>query len=116
PLLHCGLWLLLYTFAVMANVVGVTTLRRFSIRWIGAIVIQIAFAVSAHVTFSSNPAQIWLRLLTWLTVLGGFTGHLNVSLRAPLTRGWNWLRWITVVAVAITGLIASVLVVRESPG
>lgn len=111
-----GFWLSIFSLVIVANLIGLTSLRP-SWRWIGLLATASGYGLivwSIFTLWDRSDTWNYPRMLFWLSALGVFCGHLNVSLRAPLSPRWTWLRWGTVAMIAAAGILVSYRVTLPS--
>jgi drug/metabolite transporter (DMT)-like permease len=103
-----------FVFPLVACLVGLGTGERGRwFRWIGLAASVLGCGILC------NSAIRDLDISTDFTficsaVIAAFVAHLNLSLRAPLPPGLRWLRWITVAAIAVTGVLIIYIVGFDS--
>jgi hypothetical protein len=110
-LMGCGWFVELYSFPIIACLIGFGEKRYW--RWIGIIASAIAcflicYAIIAHIDDHAPAA------FAWATIVAIFFAHANLSLRANLTPGQAWLRWATIAAAGGTGVMVGMLASKGS--
>lgn len=101
-----GFWIELFTFPVVACLVGLETdaKRRPLFRLIG--IASAAFGLAS--LFNTLNTERYFNPDIWFiteTVICAVVGHFNLARRVTLLPGIAWLCWVTVLAVVLTGLL-----------